>query len=66
MAYTIIGDDDAPTYFKINPAGGEITVQRDLRQSSAESMKVKKKTRAENKGRKQRQKTKAENKGNLK
>jgi hypothetical protein len=31
IKYVIIGDDTAPTYFKVNEENGKITVQRDIR-----------------------------------
>ena len=31
IKYEIIGDDTAPTYFRINETDGNITVQRDIR-----------------------------------
>ena len=40
VTYSIIGDDDAPNYFSINPASGVISVVRALTDDSASSYRV--------------------------
>ena len=40
VLYRIIGDDQAPTYFKIDERDGIITIRRSLNEDSAEIYKV--------------------------
>ena len=40
LFYEIIGDDNAATYFKINSQTGDITVNRDLKQTNTEVFTV--------------------------
>ena len=40
VTYSIIGDDEAPNYFSINPASGVISVVRALTDDSASSYRV--------------------------
>ena len=36
----MIGDDDGPTYFIVNKDNGDIILNRDLKQTNAESLTV--------------------------
>ena len=47
LVYEIIGDDDAPSYFKLDSRTGEVTINRDLRETDAEVFRV---SSQENKG----------------
>ena len=40
LVYEAIGDDDATSFFRVESRGGEVTINRDLKETDAEVFRV--------------------------